>query len=60
VRRVGFSVRFSVKLGLLWAVESDPPPTDRGVKRLKSLRKLAGKGESPKVMKITLTDPERI
>jgi hypothetical protein len=43
--RVGFNRRFGVKLQLLWAVESDPPPIDRDGKHFKWLRKLAGKGE---------------
>jgi hypothetical protein len=57
---VGFNLRFGVKVSMLWAVESGLVPVDGGSNRFKSLGKLAGRVKPPKVMQITLTDPERI
>ena len=59
-QRVGFNLCFSVKRGVLWAAESDPPREFRGGKHFKKLVKMAEKVKSPRVMYITLTDPERI
>ena len=59
-QRVGFNLCFSVKLGTLWAAESCPPRDFRDGKHFKKLMKLAEKVKSPRVIYITLTDPERI
>jgi hypothetical protein len=45
---------------LLWAVESGPLPIFGGSNRFKWLINWLGRVKSPKVMHITLTDPERI
>jgi hypothetical protein len=47
-RRVGFNLRFSVKLALLWAAESDPLRDFRDGKHFKKLIKMAEKGEFAK------------
>jgi hypothetical protein len=57
---VGFGPRFSVKLAVLWAVESSLPLISDGSKHFKSLRKLTGKGKATNVMHITWFDPECI
>ena len=58
--RVGFDRSFGVKLQGYRAVQSGLPSVSRGSKLLKQLRKMSEKGEAPKVMYITLTDPERV
>jgi hypothetical protein len=57
---VGFNRRFGVKVSILWAVESGPVPVYDVSNRFKSLRKLLGRVKPPKVIQITLTDPEHI
>jgi hypothetical protein len=59
-RRVGFNRRFGVKFEVLWAAESDPLRDFRDGKHFKKLIKMAERVKSPRVMYITLTDPERI
>ena len=59
-RRVGFNLRFGVKLGVLWAAEIDPPREFRGGKHFKMLINWLRRVNSPRVMYITLTDPEHI
>jgi hypothetical protein len=56
---VGFNLRFGVKVLILWAVESGPVPVDGVSNHFKSLGNWLGRVKPPKVMQITLTDPER-
>jgi len=56
---VGFNRRFGVNVSILWAVESGPVPVDGVSNRFKSLGYWLGRVKPPKVMQITLTDPER-
>jgi hypothetical protein len=56
---VGFNLRFGVKVFVLWAVESGRVPADGVSNRFKSLGNWLGRVKPPKVMQITLTDPER-
>ena len=57
---VGFNRRFGVKVSTLWAVESGLVPVYDVSNRFKSLGNWLGRVKPPKVMQITLTDPERI
>jgi hypothetical protein len=43
-RRVGFGPCFSVKLGVLWVVESGLPPVSEGGKHFKWLKKTDREG----------------